>query len=112
MQILVAVAIALLGFILAAPEVSAFDAAVVFGARPSAADVSLSPDGNSVAYVVPTEGMGSVLYTVRLEEGAKPKVALVASGKPELLAGCDWVSNDRLVCTVYGILRDPSITLV
>ena len=112
MQIGVVAAIALLGFILAAPEVSAFDAAAAFGARPSAADVSLSPDGNSVAYVAPTQGMGSVLYTVRLEEGAKPKIALVAGGKPERLAGCDWVSNDRLVCTVYGILQDPMITLV
>src|SRR2546430_17626105 len=56
--------------------------------------------------------MGSVLYTVRLDPGAKPKAALTASGKPERLGGCDWVSNDRLVCRVYGILKDPSLSLL
>src|SRR5207248_8232353 len=62
---------------------SDLDAAAAFGARPSAVDVSLSPDGSSIAFVAPTQGMGSVLYTVRLDPGAKPKAALTASGKPE-----------------------------
>jgi acetyl esterase/lipase len=110
-------AIALVGFTLAAPAApaappaSAFDAAAAFGARPSAADVSLSPDGSSIAYVAPTKGLGSVVYTVSLEPGATPKVALVASGKPERVAGCGWVSNERLVCEIHGIVSSADITL-
>src|SRR5205823_4386782 len=77
------VALTLAGSVLASSGARAFDAAAAFGARPSAVDVSLSPDGNSIAFVAPTQGMGSVLYTVRVDPGAKPKAALTASGMPE-----------------------------
>jgi hypothetical protein len=40
----------------------AFDAAKAFGARESVLDLSLSPDGMSVAYVAPAAAQGSVLY--------------------------------------------------
>jgi dipeptidyl aminopeptidase/acylaminoacyl peptidase len=83
----------------------AFDAAVAFGARPSVADLSLSPDGMTVAYVAPSQGLGSALFTLRLEKDAKAKPVLVASGKPERLSGCHWVSNDRLACGLYGVAR-------
>src|SRR5207302_500050 len=32
--------------------------------------------------------------------------------RPAARGGCDWVSNDRLVCRVYGILKDPSLSLL
>jgi dienelactone hydrolase len=111
MKNLVVAAISLVGFALTPPAASAFDAAAAFGARPSATDVSLSPDGNSIAYVAPTKGLGSVVYTVSLEAAATPKVALVASGKPERIAGCGWVSNDRVVCRIYGIVSSADISL-
>jgi dipeptidyl aminopeptidase/acylaminoacyl peptidase len=84
----------------------AFDAAKAFGARPSVQYVSLSPDGMSVAYVSPTTGQGSVVYVQSLAKGASlaSKPMLGASGKPERLGGCDWVSNQRLVCVVYGVV--------
>jgi len=112
MRIPIVRTLTIIGSLLASPGARAFDAAAAFGARPSAVDVSLSPDGNSIAFVAPTQGMGSMLYTVRLDPGAKPKAALAAGGKPERLGGCDWVSNDRLVCRVYGILKDPSVPLL
>src|ERR1700719_2319391 len=82
----------------------AFDAAKAFGARPRVEYVSLSPDGTSVAYVAPTTGQGSVVYVQSLAKGASlaSKPILGAAGKPERLGGCDWVSNQRLVCVVYG----------
>jgi dipeptidyl aminopeptidase/acylaminoacyl peptidase len=83
-----------------------FDAAAAFGARPSVADLSLSPDGLGVAYVAPTAGQGSVLFTLDLAKGAKSRIALLASGKPERLEKCHWVSNERLVCTIYGVVRN------
>ena len=88
-------------------ESRSFDAAVAFGARPSVSAMTLSPDGQSVAYRSPLPGQGSALYTLSLAEGAKPKPALALNGKPERLGGCLWVANDRLACLIYASLKDP-----
>ncbi len=90
---------------LAAKDSASFDPATAFGARPSVLQLSLSPDGKSVAYLAPNQGMGSFLYTLRLEENAKSRIALAADGKPDRLGGCHWVSNDRLACLVYGVVH-------
>jgi dipeptidyl aminopeptidase/acylaminoacyl peptidase len=86
----------------------AFDAAKAFGARPSVEDLSLSPDGMSVAYVAPASGQGSVVFVYSLAKGTSraSKPILSASGKPERLGGCDWVSNQRLVCSIYGVVAN------
>jgi acetyl esterase/lipase len=88
------------------------DAAAAFGARPSISDLTLSPDGMSIAWIAPTKGPGSVVYTLALTGDAKPRVAALASGKPERLHSCRWVSNERLVCTVVLARRDPAIGVV
>ncbi len=88
---------------------AAFDAAAAFGSRESVFRLKLSPDGQSVAYLSPTTGQGSALYVLPLAEGSKPRIALTASGDPERIERCDWVSNDRLVCSVYMILREPQL---
>jgi hypothetical protein len=93
--------------LLAAP--AAFDAAAAFGARPDAAALRLSPDGNNVAFIVPVNGAGSAVKTLSLAPGAKAKIALYASGKPDRITGCDWVSNDRLVCQIYWIGPHPDL---
>jgi dienelactone hydrolase len=80
------------------------DAAAAFGAREGVSDMTLSPDGKSVAYVAATTGPGSAVNTLDLADGSKPHIALVATGKPERVRGCRWVSNERLVCTVYGVI--------
>jgi len=92
------------------PAVAAtFDAAAAFGARPDVAGLRLSPDGNNVAFIVPVNGAGSAVKTLSLAPGAKAKVALYASGKPDRITGCDWVSNDRLVCQLYWIGPHPDM---
>lgn len=88
-----------------------FDAAAAFGARPSVADLTLSPDGLRVAYVAPGPGQGSVVYTLELAKGAGPHAALGAAGKPDRLGGCEWVSNTRLVCIVHGVVNGPLLEL-
>jgi acetyl esterase/lipase len=90
-----------------AQNAASFDAAAAFGARPSVFGMRLSPDGKSVSYLVPAEGQGSMVKTLSLAPGATSRVALSADGKPERLWGCSWVSNDRLVCTVYGLFKEP-----
>ena len=105
------------GLCLASPGVTAatapdpsptFDAAAAFGARPSVAHLRLAPDGKTVAYIAPTKGQGSVLYTLALTEGAQPKIALVAAGTPDRIEACNWIANDRLLCLVYAILMRPN----
>jgi dipeptidyl aminopeptidase/acylaminoacyl peptidase len=96
---------------LLAPAEPVFDAAKAFGARPSVEYVSLSPDGMSVAYVAPTTGQGSVVYVQNLAKGASlnSKPVLGARGDPERLGGCDWVSNQRLVCVIYGVVASSAL---
>jgi len=96
---------------LLAPAEPVFDAAKAFGARESVSDLSLSPDGMSVAYIAPAAGQGSVLYVHSLAKGAtrSSRPVTTASGKPERLGGCRWVSNQRLVCIVYGVVFANSV---
>jgi dipeptidyl aminopeptidase/acylaminoacyl peptidase len=100
-----------LGLLAGAPYLHAdsakpFDAAAAFGARTDVTSLRLSPDGSSVLFITPIAGQGSAVYTLSLAPGAKAKVAFYADGKPYRLQGCRWVTNDRLVCTVYGLTQD------
>jgi dienelactone hydrolase len=94
---------------LALPEDASFDAAAAFGARPSVIDLSLSPDGQSLAWISPAPGQGAVVFTLNLAKGATRKPALYASGNPERLQSCEWLSSERLVCRVYFLIKDPQL---
>ncbi len=50
-----------------------------------------------------------MLYTLSLDKGAAPRAALAAAGKPDRLGDCHWVSNQRLVCAVYGVVLSGSL---
>jgi acetyl esterase/lipase len=79
------------------------DMAAAFGAREAMAAASLSPDGTKVAFQSPAAGQGSVLYVFdTTAPGGQPRQALRASGDPDRLYGCLWVSNDRLACQTGG----------
>jgi|HubBroStandDraft_1064217.scaffolds.fasta_scaffold59296_1 dienelactone hydrolase len=89
-----------------------FDAAAAFGARESVSQMSLSPDGQNVTYISPTDGQGALAYTLSLVKGASPKVAMRATGRPERIGGCDWASNERIICTVYASKRDATFGIL
>jgi dienelactone hydrolase len=78
------------------------NAATAFGAREGIEQASLSPNGSQIAYLAPTEGMGSVLVVRDVTDGAKPRMIIASNGKPERLKACHWVSEARLVCMIYG----------
>ncbi len=88
-----------------AADAQPFDAAAAFGSRVDIEGLRLSPDGMSLAFVTPIKGQGGVVYTQSLLPGAKAKVAFYADGKPLRMQGCNWVSNDRLICGVYGLIK-------
>ena len=91
------------------PVIAAAAAAAAFGARQDVTGLTLSPDGNSVAFIVAVDRTGTSLRTLALAAGAKPKVALYASGKPDRIQQCNWVSNDRLVCQIFWIGPHPDL---
>jgi dipeptidyl aminopeptidase/acylaminoacyl peptidase len=77
-------------------------AAQAFGARPMVEQASLSPDGMSMALIQPLkEGQASALFVARLDGAGQLKPILTASGDPERLTDCHWVSDARLVCGIY-----------
>ena len=99
--------VALTVLLTAAPAMAAsdqaLDAAAAFGARPSVSGMRLSPDGKTVVYLAPIGPRGTGAYTLSIAPGARAKIAVTADGNPYRLTGCDWVSNERVVCEIYGI---------
>lgn len=79
--------------------------AKAFGARETVISASLSPDGQKIALVAAGGGRTTKAYVLDAQEGAEPKVVAGASGKPEYLYRCNWVSNDRLACNLGGEKR-------
>lgn len=83
----------------------ATSAAAMFGVRERVLQLSLSPDGSHVAFIQPTTGQGSAVFTVAIGTGETPKRIMSASGSPERLEWCRWSSNTRLVCAVYFVQK-------
>lgn len=90
-------------FLVAATPVA--DPPAAFGAREGVLDIALSPSGQKVAFIAPGPGRGTLLYTGSTAGGIAPRVALSADGKPERIVDCGWVSETRLVCTVYFTIQ-------
>ncbi len=80
------------------------DPPAAFGARESVIDIALSPSGRRVAFIAPGPGRSTLLFTVDVGSEAEPFMALSADGKPERLSGCGWVSEQRLICTIYMVV--------
>jgi dipeptidyl aminopeptidase/acylaminoacyl peptidase len=96
----------------AAPTVAAgpsTDPAAAFGARESVLSVSLSPSGRQLAFTSPGPAYSTFLYTVDTTGDATPRQTLSADGKPERLSRCGWVSETRLVCTIFMIGSSASV---
>ncbi|MDZ7589065.1 MAG: hypothetical protein U5J78_08035 [Parasphingorhabdus sp.] len=79
--------------------------AKIFGAMPAVLDISLSPDGNKIAFLSPGLDREIDLYTLDLRAGDKPQRITTSRGDPENLFWCAWVSNERLACKT-GAIQD------
>ncbi len=82
---------------------TAEEAAAQFGARESVLDVSLSPSGTKLVYVAPGRPTGEAVYVADLSTGAAPKMISAYNNADSRLAGCDWATDERLVCRVRYI---------
>ncbi|RYY26042.1 MAG: S9 family peptidase [Sphingomonadales bacterium] len=81
---------------------SAAEAAKIFGARENILDASISPDGTKVAFVIPGPGQSTVVQMLDLVKKTNMPVNS-ADGNPMSLQWCNWASNARLVCQLYGV---------
>src|SRR3546814_1526029 len=73
-----------------------------FGAQEGVTQISLSPDGQLIAFVAPNKGLANDLYVARIGDGEAPHRILRASGDPETLRWCRWATDARIVCQVAG----------
>lgn len=81
--------------------------AQIFGAVPAVYDISLSPDGSKVAFIAPGPGTMTDLFAIDLNAAqSTPKRVTRASGDPENLQWCNWVSNERMACQIGGIEKN------
>src|SRR3954469_17944862 len=69
------------------------DPAILFGAREGVENISLSPGGTRIAFIAPGPGQGNLLFVADAAGGSAPVVALRASGDPERITDCGWVSD-------------------
>jgi len=91
--------------LVATPAMAQTDPAAAFGAREGIEDIALSPDGKQVAFVAPGTGQSSALFVVPVDKSRPPVRVTGASGNPERLRYCYWVSNARLLCSIYLVQK-------
>ena len=105
---------ALLAFVSATATVAAAQRpaspAEMFGVRESIESIALSPSGNRLAYIAPAQGQGSRLFVVDLASGELRQTTAV-DGRTQRLGGCNWVSDERLVCGVFGLTDAPGVVV-
>lgn len=78
------------------------DNAARFGALESIQDVSLSPDGNRLAFIEQGVNRTRRLLVVETAEGAVPRQILSSDGgSGGNLSWCGWVTNARLACQTF-----------
>lgn len=78
------------------------DAAAMFGAREAVQNISLSPDGKFVAYVVPARGRGSAVLVSDVVDGGEPKLVMSVQEQGTRITDCSWSAVARIVCTIFA----------
>ena len=87
---------------LAAPAAAQPAPAALFGVRPSVEHVDLSPSGDQVAFVAPGPKGSSVVFVADIASGQSKAIAR-ASGDPERMSSCNFASDTRLICFIWGL---------
>lgn len=79
-------------------------AAKLFGARPAASSVDVSPDGSAIVYIAAGPGPVSHARVVKIATGEA--IPLISSrGQPDILDRCFFVSNRSVICRYGGNLH-------
>ena len=76
--------------------------AVIHGMRSGYSSVNISPDGSKIVYVAASKGDDSLAIVADLKTGEQRQVAFT-DGNPFRLQWCDWATNKRILCNLYGV---------
>ncbi|XUU60307.1 alpha/beta hydrolase family protein [Erythrobacter sp. HA6-11] len=87
------------------------EVAAAFGTLQNVLDISLSPDGNKIAYISPAGDSAEALVIIDLAGNAQPKPILRFVEDDQTLSGCDWATNDYMVCRIRVIRQEPGYLL-
>lgn len=82
-----------------------------FGAREFIQQISLSPDGTRVAIVAPNGAKGSQVMIADPLKGGDPVTIMRSDGEPERVTSCGWVTDARLICSIYFVSADLDMKL-
>lgn len=97
---------------LAAQEIPADEAAKRFGARSSVLDISLSPSGTRIAWIAPGPGHTEVLNVYDLDGTSEIRQIASNDNIEADLSRCDWATDERLVCEIFGMSQRGGSILV
>ena len=81
---------------------AATDPSALFGPRESVSFLDVSPSGRYAVYIAPARGPASAAVVADLVGGGDARPVLRATGAPERLSWCRFVSDVRLICSVRG----------
>lgn len=87
----------------AASNESIKDVAARFGVRSSVLDISLSPSGTKIAWVAPGPEHTEVLNVFDMNGAEGVKTIITNSEQSGDLTQCEWVTDSRLICSLYGM---------
>ena len=87
----------------AAADESVEDIAARFGVRSSVLDISLSPSGSKLAWIAPGPEHTEVLRVIDLDGNAEVKIIAQNSDIIGDLGQCEWATDTRLICQIYGM---------
>nr|WP_240049095.1 S9 family peptidase [Parerythrobacter lutipelagi] len=73
--------------------------------------MSISPSGNQLLYVSPGSSSDETIYVVDLNSDAPPKAIVTMNEAKARLNGCDWATDERIVCDLYGMQEIGSTLL-
>jgi dipeptidyl aminopeptidase/acylaminoacyl peptidase len=86
------------------------DDAALFGTLEKAYSAELSADGKKLVFVGYGGGTSTIAVVVDLVNPSATQIAR-GDGNPTNLTGCEWTAADRLVCSLWGLVRRDSFII-
>lgn len=103
MSSLVAICAAISPIALSAEELA--ETAARFGALQSVEISALSPSGSKLLYVAPGDTSDQTIFVVDLAAGTVPQPISTANESGARITDCQWSSEERIVCDVFGMQK-------
>jgi dipeptidyl aminopeptidase/acylaminoacyl peptidase len=89
----------------------AVDPSHLFGVRESVQHIDISPDGRRVVFLQPGNARGTGVYVHDLDSSGQPRLIIHSDGDPERFRWCNFVTNDRLICQIGGMVNADSVLI-